>query len=200
MGPDEEVSISELARRLGLSKTATYARVDRALVGGWLINREEREGKRYPAKLVRGADFPENLPVLPTKKDLSPKPPPKDPSPESGVEQSVSDDAAEKIDDAPSTIQRDCSSDAIVEQSVEQQLTDAVTKENLDCSTVLVDTGLLPPSPLLSDVVKDPDAMAERDAIQHEDDAPMPETVWDLFPDDVGNPELITEGDDLLQK
>jgi DNA polymerase I len=53
--------------------------------------------------------------------------------------------------------------------------------------------------PATDTAVLDPDTVAEREAIQHEDDLPAPETVRDLFPDDVSKPAIITEGDDLPQ-
>jgi hypothetical protein len=162
----EEISIAELARRLGLSKTATYARVQRALTGGWLVNREEREGRHYPAKLARGAPLPEDRPILPTKDDLvssvnNTAPKENDPcsSPseaEQEIDHQVNNGVTEEIGTCPPEEQRDCSRRAGVEQPVEQQVNSAVPMENGSCSPVLVDSGDIPPPSSLLRVMESP--------------------------------------------
>jgi hypothetical protein len=60
----EEISETELGRRLQVAKSTIAYRVNRALEGGWLLNRETRKG--HAARLVRGADLPETVSALPT--------------------------------------------------------------------------------------------------------------------------------------
>jgi hypothetical protein len=62
--PDEEISETELANRLGVAKATASYRVRRALRRGWLINRETRKG--CAAKLARGEPLPEAAVVLPS--------------------------------------------------------------------------------------------------------------------------------------
>ena len=61
---EEEISATELARRLGLSKSTISYRVSRVLEGGWLVNRETRKGQI--SRLARGAELPEVVNALPT--------------------------------------------------------------------------------------------------------------------------------------
>ena len=135
----------------------------RALTGGWLVNREEREGRHYPAKLARGAPLPEDLPVLPAKDALMPPPGQPDP-PIAGVEQAVKDGATEATGVCSSGEHRDSSRHSGVEQQGEQQLKNAVPIENESCSTGLVDTGNILPSPPSS---LDPEPGAEGDDRAH---------------------------------
>src|SRR5262249_13031066 len=60
----EEVTETELAQRLKLSKSTVHYRVSRALRGGWIVNTEQRKG--YPAKLSRGTPLPDHVAALPT--------------------------------------------------------------------------------------------------------------------------------------
>jgi MarR family protein len=69
--PGEEISATVLVQRLKLSKATVHYRVNRAIAGGWLINRETRAG--YPAKLARGAPLPEVRAVLPTGDEVAAK-------------------------------------------------------------------------------------------------------------------------------
>jgi hypothetical protein len=62
--PNEEVSETELGRRLQLAKSTVNYRVGRALEGGWLMNREARKG--HAARLARGAPLPEAVSALPS--------------------------------------------------------------------------------------------------------------------------------------
>jgi hypothetical protein len=62
--PGEEVSSSDLAKRLKLSKSTVSWRVGRAVDAGWLVNNEKRSG--HAAKLVRGAPLPDEMSALPT--------------------------------------------------------------------------------------------------------------------------------------
>jgi hypothetical protein len=141
IGADEEVSISELARRLGLSKTASYDRVKRALAGGWLVNREEREGQRYPARLARGTPLPDDLPVLPTKEDLLRRTLSGRSPHGSGTEQPVGDDTTGEPAGAPPDNQSDSSSPPAVEQEAVQQVSDGMCMRNSACATALVTQG-----------------------------------------------------------
>jgi hypothetical protein len=65
---DEEVSEGELARRLGLAKSTVSYRVRRALRGGWILNRETRQG--HTARLARGAALPQAMSALPSVEEL----------------------------------------------------------------------------------------------------------------------------------
>ncbi len=59
----EEVSNTELARRLGLARSTISYRVSGAIRGGWLKNSESRRG--YQACLSRGEPLPEEKSALP---------------------------------------------------------------------------------------------------------------------------------------
>lgn len=61
---DEEVSGAELARRLNLARTTVSDRVQRALRGGWLVNKETQQGRS--ARYVIGAPLPEETDALPS--------------------------------------------------------------------------------------------------------------------------------------
>jgi len=65
----EEISETELAGRLCLSKSTVHWRVQRAIEGGWLKNAETR--RSYPAKLSLAAPLPETRSALPTLEALS---------------------------------------------------------------------------------------------------------------------------------
>lgn len=56
--PDSPVSLSQLAEKLGLSKSTISYRVNRALDGGWLVNRSNRRGAS--AQLEPGLPMPDN--------------------------------------------------------------------------------------------------------------------------------------------
>ena len=64
IGPAEEISEAELARRLGVAKGTAAYRVKRAIKRGWLRNAETRRG--CAAKLTRGEPLPEAAVGLPT--------------------------------------------------------------------------------------------------------------------------------------
>lgn len=68
IGVDEEISLTDLAARVGLRKSAMSSRVSRAIAGGWLVNRELRKG--HLAKLARGAPLPEEREALPSALSL----------------------------------------------------------------------------------------------------------------------------------
>ena len=63
------VSVTELARHLGLDKSATSRRVRVAVEKGYLVNLEERRGK--PALLTPGEPLPDEAPVLPRPEELT---------------------------------------------------------------------------------------------------------------------------------
>src|SRR5208282_3495940 len=65
---DNEVSEADLVRALNLSKGTIHYRVNRALRGGWLQNRETRKGYAY--RLARGTPLPEDDSPLPSVEDL----------------------------------------------------------------------------------------------------------------------------------
>ena len=60
----ECISESDLAKRLSRSKSTMSYRVGRATEGGWLVNKEWRQG--HPAQLVRGAPIPDEVTTLPS--------------------------------------------------------------------------------------------------------------------------------------
>jgi hypothetical protein len=60
---DDEISLTQLAEKLGLQKSSTSYRVKRAIEGGWLVNNEPRRG--HEAQLARGALLPEVTSALP---------------------------------------------------------------------------------------------------------------------------------------
>jgi hypothetical protein len=61
---DEEISVTDLGRRLNIAKSTAAYRVRRALAGGWLVNQESR--RQQPARLARGAGLPDPLTALPS--------------------------------------------------------------------------------------------------------------------------------------
>jgi hypothetical protein len=61
---EENVTLIDLATRLGVSKTTASYRVKRATDDGWLINDEERRGR--PARLRRGLPLPDVVEALPS--------------------------------------------------------------------------------------------------------------------------------------
>jgi len=63
-GRDEPASLAEVAKRLGLDKSAASRRVRAAVEHGYLVNLEDRKGK--PARLVIGEPLPEETDILPT--------------------------------------------------------------------------------------------------------------------------------------
>ncbi len=66
---DEEISEAELGRRLKLSKSTVSYRVTRALGGGWLVNRENRQG--HASRLARGAALPDAVSALPSVEEIA---------------------------------------------------------------------------------------------------------------------------------
>lgn len=70
IGPEDEVSLGDLARRLDLSKSTVQYRVEKAIEGGWLRNLNEQAGSGQPFRLVRGEPLPEAPAALPTADDL----------------------------------------------------------------------------------------------------------------------------------
>jgi hypothetical protein len=68
IGENEEVSEAKLVTRLKLAKSTVHFRVKNAIRGGWLNNLEKKKGR--PAKLVRGAQLPEQRSTLPTVDEL----------------------------------------------------------------------------------------------------------------------------------
>jgi hypothetical protein len=65
---NEDVSVKMLADRLSIAKSTVTYRVKRALAGGWLVNREERQG--HPARLALGAELPEERSALPPANEV----------------------------------------------------------------------------------------------------------------------------------
>ncbi|MAG70089.1 MAG: hypothetical protein CL471_07355 [Acidobacteria bacterium] len=61
--PNEELSASALADRLGVAKSTLSHRARRATAGGWLVNEETRRGR--PAQYRRGAPLPDATSALP---------------------------------------------------------------------------------------------------------------------------------------
>ncbi len=68
VAPDGGLSVTELAKVLGLDKSATSRRVSGALDRGYLKNLEDRKGR--PSKLVVGESMPEHLEILPSPEVL----------------------------------------------------------------------------------------------------------------------------------
>lgn len=64
-----EVTVNEVAGRLGLDKSAALRRVRNAIRRGFLVNQEERKGR--PARLVIGDPVPEASFLLPPAQELS---------------------------------------------------------------------------------------------------------------------------------
>jgi hypothetical protein len=62
------VSVTKLAKKLKLDKSATSRRVGDAIARGFLRNEEERKGR--PARLTIGDPLPDEIVVLPTPEDL----------------------------------------------------------------------------------------------------------------------------------
>lgn len=67
--PDAEkgVTVTAVAKRLGLDKPPTLRRVKGAIERGYLKNLEDRKGR--PARLVLGDPLPEDVPILPLADD-----------------------------------------------------------------------------------------------------------------------------------
>jgi len=64
----EEISNTDLAKRLGLKKSTVSERVKRCLQGGWLVNEETVKGKPY--RLKRGEPLPDENSALPTREKV----------------------------------------------------------------------------------------------------------------------------------
>jgi hypothetical protein len=63
-----EVSLGELAAKLGLDKSATSRRVREATDRGYLVNLETRRGR--PARIILGDPMPEMVKLLPEPREL----------------------------------------------------------------------------------------------------------------------------------
>ena len=66
--PKDSVSVAEVARKLGLDKSATSRRVRKAIKQGYLQNQEDKKGKPY--RLVLGDPMPEDQQILPPPETL----------------------------------------------------------------------------------------------------------------------------------
>jgi 5S rRNA maturation endonuclease (ribonuclease M5) len=64
----DHVSVSALAKRLGIGRSATYARIRRALLRGYLVNETEKNERGM--KLVVGAELPSAADFLPTPEEI----------------------------------------------------------------------------------------------------------------------------------
>jgi MarR family protein len=64
-----EVSLGELAAKLGLDKSVTSRRVRDATDRGYLVNLETRRGR--PARIVLGDPMPEMVKLLPEPAELA---------------------------------------------------------------------------------------------------------------------------------
>jgi len=64
-----EVSLSELAERLGLDKSVTSRRARDATDRGYIVNLETRRGR--PARIVLGDPMPETVKLLPESSELA---------------------------------------------------------------------------------------------------------------------------------
>src|SRR5262249_62418281 len=58
-----EVSLTALARKMGLDKNSTHHRVKKAIQRGFLVNREEKRG--MPARIALADPLPEEIVILP---------------------------------------------------------------------------------------------------------------------------------------
>jgi hypothetical protein len=67
-GPEDGISIAELAKLIGLDKSAASRRWQAARSRGYLRNLEDKRGK--PARIVLGDALPDELDVLPTVEHL----------------------------------------------------------------------------------------------------------------------------------
>jgi hypothetical protein len=59
----QEVSLTLLAKKLGLDKNSAHHRVRKAIERGYLVNREEKRGK--PARIAIADPLPDELEILP---------------------------------------------------------------------------------------------------------------------------------------
>ena len=66
----KEVSVTELAARLGIEMSSASRRVKTAKDGGFLVNREDKRGQ--PARLVLGEPLPKETSILPEPADIDP--------------------------------------------------------------------------------------------------------------------------------
>ncbi|HEY8450357.1 MAG TPA: MarR family transcriptional regulator [Bacillota bacterium] len=60
---EDPVTVTQVAKRLGIDKAAASRRIRQAVEAGWLVNLEDRRG--YPARLVPGDALPDGRPILP---------------------------------------------------------------------------------------------------------------------------------------
>src|SRR5882672_11458990 len=67
-----EVSLGELAAKLGLDKSAVSRRLRQATELGYLVNRETRSGR--PARIALGDALPDEVQVLPQPDQLAASP------------------------------------------------------------------------------------------------------------------------------
>jgi len=65
----DEVSLSELAAKLGLDKSAASRRLRDATERGYIVNLETRRGR--PARIVLGDPMPEMVKLLPEPAELA---------------------------------------------------------------------------------------------------------------------------------
>jgi MarR family len=65
----QEVSLGELAAKLGLDKSVTSRRVRDATDRGYVVNLETRRGR--PARIVLGDPMPETVKLLPEPSELA---------------------------------------------------------------------------------------------------------------------------------
>jgi hypothetical protein len=63
VGEAAEVSLTLLAKKLGLDKNSAHHRVRKAISRGYLVNREEKRGK--PARIAIADPLPDELEILP---------------------------------------------------------------------------------------------------------------------------------------
>jgi hypothetical protein len=63
-----EVSLTDLAKQLGVDKSSASHRVKKAISRGFLVNREEKKGK--PARIALVGDMPTEQEILPTPEQL----------------------------------------------------------------------------------------------------------------------------------
>ena len=67
-GGVEEVSLTALARKMKLDKSAAHHRVRKAIERGYLVNREEKRG--MPARIAIGDPLPDEIDILPAPEAL----------------------------------------------------------------------------------------------------------------------------------
>ena len=68
VGGAAEISLTALAKVLGLDKNSTHHRVRKAIERGYLVNREEKRG--MPARIAIADPLPDEFEILPPVEDL----------------------------------------------------------------------------------------------------------------------------------